>query len=354
MIYRSPTRSGRPRAYPVHWRLEVEATAVPNVDNKLARTVSRQMSALRRFFEDEGFLEVLTPHLTRNRTIPFRNTFQIESPDGSFQGALRVGAALFLAESVSELKRAYAITTSFRAEMTPGAKLGEFRLAEAWADGDLSDVRQLAEDALRRQLQATINEAALPAEKLRRLKSVKFPLRSVTYDDAMQHAGLTGRERPTDAVASKIVEAYGSQPMFVTHLPENLETPFTDVRLNEDGKHLGFVLLAPFAGTLMSGGELETDYERLSAQVDRSAFLKELLNGGGTREQLDRYVRSIARLDTPHSKLAIGFERVTQFLVGASQIEDAAVLPVRVEVRPGGRRVIIIDFIIIIDEPEPI
>ena len=202
----------------------------------LARTISRQVSAVRRVFEDEGFLEVFVPHLTRNRAIPFRSTFQVSAPELNFVGALRVGAAYFLAEMISQLKRAYTISTSFRADVTPGSKLAEFQMVEAWSDGNFNDARQLAESLLRRQIRAVVAEPALARSgRARQLESIKFPLRSVTYAEAMERTGLKAGQRTTSTVAKQIVEAFGSEPMFVTHLPEDVDTGFIDIRQDSLG-----------------------------------------------------------------------------------------------------------------------
>src|SRR4051794_35738649 len=106
------------------------------LSRRLAQTISLQLSELRRHFEDEGFLEIVVPHLTRNSSVPYRSTFQVSAPELNFSGALRVSANLFLAETSTELKRAYTVGPSFRASVapasTPGSQLAEFQLVEAW------------------------------------------------------------------------------------------------------------------------------------------------------------------------------------------------------------------------------
>jgi aspartyl/asparaginyl-tRNA synthetase len=93
---------------------------------------------------------------------------------------------------------------------------------------------------------------------------------------------------------------------------------------------LSFVLLAPFAGNVLSGGELETNYEAMNHQTSRSGFLRELVRIGSDRDQLESYMQAVARLTTPHYKVAGGFERMTQFLLGTERIENATLLPVYV------------------------
>jgi aspartyl/asparaginyl-tRNA synthetase len=305
----------------------MEAPAV--IDVGLADTISRQASATRRFLESERFYELFVPHLTRNQNLPFRSTFQVSAPELDFTGALRVGAALFLAETISELKRAYTLSTSFRADPIPGHKLVEFQLLEAWGEGGGDDARQLVEGLLRRQIGALLDSpTSLPLERARQLEAIEFPLQSVTYEEARRRAGLEAGQRP----GNETVEVFGSKPIFITDIPENLDRSLVDVRQHGNRLHSGFLLMAPFAGNVAVGGELETDYDTLSAQFDRSAFLEELLRFGGEKRQVERYLRSISRLETPHFKLAIGFERMTQYLLGVDRIEDAVLLPVRGQV----------------------
>jgi aspartyl/asparaginyl-tRNA synthetase len=300
------------------------------VDPGLARIVSYQASAVRRFFEEQDFLEIFVPHLTTAQTTPFRTTFQVSSPETNFVGALRVSAGYYLAQTISQLHRTYTLSTSFRADPAPGEKLAEFQLLQAWSEGGLADAQQLAEDLLSAQIKAVLRKSAtLPSERARQLRAIAFPLRSVTYEEAIRQTGLESDLRLTPDVAKKIVETLGSQPIFVTHLPENVDHSFTDIRMDRMHNHLGFVLLAPFAGNFILGGELETDFTAMSEQVRRSAFQRELVRLGGDGTELESYIQAISRLATPHYQIAGGFERVTQFLLGAERIEDATLLPVR-------------------------
>lgn len=294
----------------------------------LARTISRQVAEIRRLFEEQRFVEIFVPHLTRNYATPFRSTFTVTAPESNFVGALRVSSGIFLANSVSELKRVYTISTSFRSAPTAGSKLVEFQLVEAWSAGNLDDVRRLVEDLLRRQVNALLSGPnSISAERRRELESIELPLRSVTYDEAVGRARLNFGQRPSSEVAKQVVDAYGSKPVFVTDIPENIDPTFPDIRQDGDQRHRAFVLMTP-AGNAVVGGELETDYDVLSGQIDRSTYLAELIRLGGSREQFEPYLRTISSLESPHFKLLVGFERLTQFLLGTDRIEDAVFLPV--------------------------
>jgi len=264
--------------------------------------------------------------------------FQVSAPESNFRGALRVGSAFFLAQLISQVHRAWTLTTSFRANPVPGSKLAEFHMVETWSEGGFEDAKQFAEDLLSAQVKAILRRPALiskessplTADRARQLRMIEFPLRSVTYREAMRQTGLESGLPTTPDVAMKIAEHFGSQPLFVTHFPENLDPSFTGWRqVDKAGNYLGFVLLAPFAGNLAVGGEIETDYDALDDQIRRSTFLEELIRLGGSRDQLEPYIQSIARLATPHFSLVNGFERVTQFVLGVERIEDATLLPVR-------------------------
>jgi len=73
---------------------------------------------------------------------------------------------------------------------------------------------------------------------------------------------------------------------------------------------------------------VEIDYQALSQQIDRSAYLQELVKNGGNRAHLEPYLLKLAGLKVPHFQLAIGFERLTQFLIGADSIQEASLFPV--------------------------
>jgi aspartyl/asparaginyl-tRNA synthetase len=299
------------------------------LDAGLAKTINHQISAVRRLFEEEGFVEIFVPHLTRNYATPFRSSFQVTSAESNFIGALRVSSGWPLANASTVLERVYTVHTSFRAAPIPGSQLAEFQLIEAWGTGTFDDVHDLAERLLRTQVRASLEGSEFVSKERRaQLDALKFPLPSVTYAEAVERAGLQFGRRPSSDIAPRIVEAFRSTPVFITNIPGTADPSFVDIRQDGDGTHMAFLLMAPMAGNVMAGGEVETDYDALSSQIDGSAYLQELVRLGGDREQFEPYLRTVASLSAPRFLLVVGFERMTQFLLGAEQIEDAAFMPV--------------------------
>jgi aspartyl/asparaginyl-tRNA synthetase len=326
------------------------------VNADVARIISRQATATRSWLGQQGFVEIFPPHLTRVKQRPFMPTFRVGAPDLDFDGSLRVSANYFLAQTLSELRRAYAVTTTFRpAQDTRPSALTEFQLGELWREGDFETLLDFAESFLRSLIESLLDTSSpLSVARARELEKIRFPLPRVTYQEVVKRVGGEPGESLSGQQQSALLRTFDSSPVFITHFPADSDPCFTDMREDPDKGVRAFELRAPWAGELMSGGELETDMQALSRQVKRSRFLKELVRVGGTEEQLSAYLHAIARLAPPQSRMAFGFERLTQFLTGAETIEKASLFPVRAR-RQGGRIVVIIDFIVIVvEDPEPV
>ena len=341
-----------------------------HVNGDLARIISRQAIAIRNWLAKEGFVEIFPPHLTRVKKRPFVPTFEVSSPELNFEGALRVSANYFLAETVSQVSRAYSITPTFRAEQdTRPSALTEFQLGEVWREGNFDDLLTFSENLLSNARSALLDESSpVSLAQARLLEKINFPLPRVTYEEAIKRVGGEFGETFTPHQELALMRTFGSTPIFITHFPPEFDTCFSDMRQDSNKRMLGFELRSPLGGELMSGGELETDRQTLLDQFQHSRFLKELIKLGGSEEQLVPYVNAISRLVTPHFRMAFGFERLTQFLLRAKRIEDASLFPVRVRTQEqaardgiiivvvGGGTIIIIDSIVVVvpDDPEPV
>ena len=327
----------------------------------LAKITHQQMTAIRGWLAKEDFIEIFPPHLTGIRERPFMKTFKVSSPELKFEGALRVSANYFLAETVSQIKRAYAITSSFR----PGALTGteadrfrllEFQLGELWREGDFGELLEFSERLLSNTISALLGEnSLLPLARAKELEKIRFPLPRIPYKKAMEEVGGKPGQQFTPQQQLALVSAHGSSPVFVTHFPTDLaptSQDLSDMRRDSTQRVLSFDLFAPFGGEIMTGGQLETDRDTLTTQMKESRFLRELVAAGGTYEQVEPYIAAVSRLDSPYVRMGFGFERLSQFLMGTEGIDKATYIPLMAR-RRGGVIIIIIDGIIIIGLPEP-
>jgi aspartyl/asparaginyl-tRNA synthetase len=294
-----------------------------HLDAMLARVIDSQLRSMRNYLERSDYTEVFVPHLTRNQTLPNVESFTVSAPGVQFEGALRSSSALYMASAVGVLGRAYNVGTSFRAEATTGRHLAEFRLVSVWGRGSVDDASQLAEDLIRVQLDSAERAGFRGGGADRSLR-----FQRVSYREMLEMLDL--EEAPTIGfdIAARLCELHDNQPVLITEPPEDFDESLTDTKLDENGNHQGFILVSP-AGVLMHGGELETDYPALKQQASRSRYLREFTELGGQASQIEHYLRSVGALRSKHFKLAFGFERVTQLILGNPTIEEATLIPVR-------------------------
>jgi aspartyl/asparaginyl-tRNA synthetase len=331
-------------------------TNLVSVDVNLAKVISRQMGSIRSWLAAEDFTEIFVPHLTRVKRRPFIPTFGVSSAELNFDGALRASSSYFMAEALSDLKKVYTIATRFRAEPTDGTShLPEFQLGEIWSAGSFEDFFKTAEGLLSSVIGSLLDKSSsLPVARARELEKIRFPLARVPFNEATKRVGLEPHQDFDFQSALQLVKAHGA-PVFVTHPPIEYDPCHTDLRHTSNGTSLGADLLFPYTGEVMTGGELETDEQTLSRQIKRSRFLRELIRIGGTESQLDPYIQALSRLDGPHIKLGFSFERLTQFLIGAEEISNAALFPVSTRRQANGLIIVVIDrIVIIVEDPEPV
>jgi len=61
------------------------------IDYSLAKTIDRQISSLRRFFQEQSFVEVHVPHLRNSKKNAYRDPVLVSAPGLNFEGSLALG-----------------------------------------------------------------------------------------------------------------------------------------------------------------------------------------------------------------------------------------------------------------------
>lgn len=144
----------------------------------------------------------------------------------------------------------------------------------------------------------------------RKIKMPKIPFKQIKYEDAYRKYG-----KDFEIMISKI----HTEPVWIIDIPlKNRE--FYD---KEDPEKPGFLrdmdLIYPEGyGEALSGGEREYEYERIKTRIRKK---------GQKFSQFKEYLR-LAREDLPPSAgFGIGIERLTRYICGLRQIEDATLFP---------------------------
>lgn len=289
---------------------------------RLTRVRAALMKASRDFFEQEGYLEVVTPTITgaTGACESVSTVFPVEYFGHS--AFLIQTSQLHLEAFVFGTPKVYSINRSYRAEAKiDDRRLCEFSLIEFEAvDMSLEELLDTEERYIRHVLSA-VEEMIVPAHR----HYLDQPFKRMTYTEAIDVLQKEGFdvEWGMDLGAiheKKLTELYGIT--FVTHYPEPVK--FFNMTLNrEDRRVVDCVdLLLPVAGESIGGSTREHDYELLKGRLESSEMLRQLINKGGKRSDFDWYLELFKDVELKRAGAGIGFERLVQFVTGNASIKE--------------------------------
>ncbi|TDH34995.1 lysine--tRNA ligase [Pseudohoeflea suaedae] len=328
---------------------------IANEESKLRfQQRSRIVSGIRRFMEDDGFMEVETPMLHSvyggATADPFRthhNTLKLDM-------YLRIAPELFLKRTlVSGLSdKVFEINRNFRNEGVSTRHNPEFTMLECyWAYADYEDIMKLVE----RMFEALALSIHGSTEFTYGDKEISFkgPFRRVPMPDAVKEVtGIDFLAMTTDEearAASKAagfseveddwtwgeclafifeekVEATLIQPSHVTHFPKDI-SPFAKEVPGEPR------LVERFE-TYCNAWEIGNAFSELNDPEEQRARMVEQLEQaharGETAKQLDEeFLDAIDQGMPPAGGLGIGVDRLTMLLTNAPSIRDVILFPAR-------------------------
>lgn len=329
--------------------------------------------AIHRFFNERGFVYMHTPVITasdaegagemfRVTTLPFDNPPRKEEGEIDFTQDffgrptnLTVSGQLEGELAALALGDIYTFGPTFRAENSNTARhLAEFWMIEPeMAFYDLEDNMNLAEefvqyliryalehnaddlDFLSQRLQK--EESRLPQqqrsglgliEKLQMVLNQKFE--RITYTEAvdilMQSTPYKKKKFQYDVkwgidLQSEheryLVEKHFQKPVIVTGYPKDIKSFY--MRMNDDEKTVAAMdILAPGIGEIVGGSQRE---ERLDKLYER------MVQMNIPTDELWWYLDTRRFGSVPHAGFGLGFERMTQFVTGMTNIRDVIPFP---------------------------
>jgi len=340
---------------PIYARKKVYQSSFPSekIFEKLAKTANRfelyatpEMQAVarieasllrgaRKYFDAHDFTEIIAPHLTR-ATGACENIATMFTVDHFGENCyLAQTGQLYLEVLTPFLKKVWCIGPSFRAEPAVDERhLTEFTLVELEFEGDLWQLMHHIEGTIYSMIQECI---ATRSEDLKLLGvdkdrvNVKPPFKKVSYADAVEQLSSFGVKWGDDLKSiheKALVEVFGSKPLFVTHYPKAIK--FFNMKQNSYNSNVvnSTDLLLPCGGEAVGAAERECEYEPLLQRLKDSNMLRQLIEKGGSIHDFDWYLE-FYRLHggTQHSGCGIGLNRVTQYVLGSSDIRASTVFP---------------------------
>lgn len=285
------------------------------------------LKGIRNYFEKNGFVEIVVPHLTRATGACENIATMFELEYFGRRAYLSQTGQLFLEIFSPILKKVWCTIHSFRAEPEVDERhLTEFTLVEMELLGNLNDLIENTEKAIYSGISETKNlkdEMKILGIDEKRIKLFKPPYKRIRYEKAIEILNKEFELKFGDDLKSlhekRLSEIFG--PVFITHYPKEIK--FFNMRENEEDSRLvnSTDLILPVSGEAVGGAEREFRFENLLRRLKESKMFKMLIEKGGSIEDFDWYIEFWKENNgTLHSGCGIGINRVVQSFLGVSDI----------------------------------
>jgi lysyl-tRNA synthetase class 2 len=307
---------------------------------------ARMVTAIRAYFDSEGFLEVETPVLQTRYGGGFAEPFVTHSHYLDRDVYLRIADELYLKRLlVGGLEKVYELAKDFRNENVSYKHSPEFTQLEWYeAYADYNDTAKRTEELVERAAVAAIGKTKVTFRG--HDVDLARPWRRIRFADALAEKGAwtrdvdelraklddagvdTGADRTwaqlVDHAYSHFVEPELIQPTFVLDWPIEL-SPFA--HRTDDDPNLVERFEAVIAGMELANAFSElNDPEEQAARFEMQAA--ERAAGATTAEEGDPdYVEAMSYGMPPNSGCGVGIDRLAMVLTGRDTIRDVVLFP---------------------------
>jgi lysyl-tRNA synthetase, class II len=302
---------------------------------------TRLVSAIRRYLDERGFLEVETPVLQPRYGGAFAEPFVTHYNELDADFYLRIATELYLKRLiVGGLERVYEVGKDFRNEGVSYKHAPEFTMLEwyeAYADytDTMARIEELVETVARDTIGGT--EVTFRGHEI----DLASPWRRLKFVDALEERGLWTRD---EAELRKRLDERGvdtSQDRSWAQLVDHAHSHFVEPELIQPTILYDYpVELSPFARAtdddpeiverfeyFVGGMELGNAFTELNDSDEQSArFAQQAAEVGGEPGDPD-YVEALAYGMPPTGGLGLGIDRLAMVLTGREAIRDTILFP---------------------------
>ncbi len=286
------------------------------------------ITALRRFFDERGFVCVDSPVFTPSACEGTSTLFEVGYFDR--KAYLTQSGQLYAEAAAMALGKVYCFGPTFRAEKSKTRRhLTEFWMLEPEvAYATLDDVMELAEDMIvsvvAEVLERRKNELDALERDLSKLEAIQKPFPRMTYAEAAQiladHPESTFK--PGDdfgAPDEALLSGRSDRPLMVTRYPAEVKAFYMKRDPADPTKALCVDVLAPEGvGEIIGGSQREDDLEALLARI-REHKLPE--------EAFEWYLDLRRYGSVPHGGFGLGLERFVGWIAGVEHIRECIPFP---------------------------
>ena len=314
---------------------------------------SRIVREVRRFFEDQGFIEVETPMMQTIAGGAAARPFVTKHNALGIDLYMRIAPELYLKRLlVGGLTKVFEINRNFRNEGISRRHNPEFTMLEAYsAYADFEQLAKLVEEMITtvaRKVMGTLQVSGRPASEdgtvpAREAIDLTPPWPRLRYRDLVKKAAgddwfsVAPEERRarcaalgveispaledfevTNQIFEKLVEAKTRNPVFVTHLPKEL-VPLARQNAEDPGVVDVFELI-------IGGQEISPGYTELNDPTIQRERLES--QAGGEKQDIDEdFLAALEYGMPPAGGFGVGIDRLVMLLTGAESIRDVILFP---------------------------
>jgi asparaginyl-tRNA synthetase len=304
------------------WIRSPRQSAILRVRAELAR-------GLRRWLDDNGFVNVDTPILTPAAVEGTTTLFQTDY--FGEPAYLTQSGQLYNEATIAALGRTYCFGPTFRAEKSKTRRhLTEFWMLEPEiAFADLEEILAIQEAMLSAAVAGVVERhrgdlEGVLGRDVEALERVRPPFPRVTYDEAVER--LRAGEFPDfpwgddfGAPHETALSLQFDRPVFVVHYPAALKAFYMDVVAERPELSRSADLLAPEGyGEIIGGGQRATSIELLERRIAEH---------GLPRESYEWYLDLRRYGSVPHAGFGLGLERTLAWVCGLEHVRETIAFP---------------------------
>ncbi|HSF61769.1 MAG TPA: lysine--tRNA ligase [Gaiellaceae bacterium] len=315
----------------------------------LALLRTRVVTAIRRYLDEEGFVEVETPVLQPRYGGAFAHPFVTHSNELESDLYLRIATELYLKRLiVGGLERVYEIGKDFRNESVSYKHQPEFTMLEWYeAYADYRDTMERIETLLERVALEVLGTTRVTFRGHE--VDLKAPWRRVRFVDTLEELELWTRD--ADELRARLQErgvdtsADGDWTQLVDHAFGHFVEPSL---IEPTMVHDYPVELSPFARTTDDDAALTERFEYFAAGMELGNAYSEINDPDEQQRRFDEqsehvegvrgdpdYVEALSYGMPPTGGLGLGIDRLAMLLSGRDAIRDVILFPMLRQPRAG-------------------
>ncbi len=283
--------------------------------------------AIRRFFDDRGFVLVDAPILTPAACEGTTTLFEVDYFDD--KAYLSQSGQLYMEAAAMALGKVYCFGPTFRAERSKTRRhLTEFWMIEPEvAYAGLDDAMELAEAFVSSVVAGAISECREELKVLERdtsrLEKVTAPFPRISYDEAVKtlndcgHAFKWGDDfsAPEETALSEKFD----KPVMVHRYPLQCKAFYMKTDPQDERLALCVDVIAPEGvGEIIGGGQREDRLDRLEKRIAEHKL---------PPESLQWYLDLRRFGSVPHAGFGLGLERTVAWICGTEHIRETIPFP---------------------------